>query len=223
MGVWPPAPELPWGPQAAKSGAFHASVWPGDSVSSILGPSVDCPWGPGLRGTAPEVSNGIRCRCGEGREGAGRGGGPASWAVLRWALASSCLCCECGSGSEWVSTRRNAHRCCPLGLGRVLGTAASQGPARASLASLFPRPITVMVVPKRCGTGPWRWGTQGPWPGSLQHRIPPVLEPSSGFGSGDPSHTELAATRGTGSPRNAQHFVGWGVCLSILSWPLLPL
>ncbi|KAJ8793014.1 hypothetical protein J1605_003853 [Eschrichtius robustus] len=28
---------------------------------------------------------------------------------------------ECGSGSEWVSsTRRNAHRCCPLGLGRVL-------------------------------------------------------------------------------------------------------
>lgn len=43
-----------------------------------------------------------------GREGAGRGGGPASWAVLRWALASSCLYCECGSPSEWVSPRWRA-------------------------------------------------------------------------------------------------------------------
>ena len=95
---------------------------------SHLSPSVDCPWGPGLRGTAQRFQNGIRSAAAAGRKRrGGKGRRPASWAVLRWALASSCLCCECGSTSEWVSPRWRARCRCPLGLGRVLLVSLSPG------------------------------------------------------------------------------------------------
>lgn len=85
-----------------------------------------------------------------GREGAGRGGGPASWAALRWALASSCLCCECSSGSEWVSTLRNAHRCCccccPMGLGRALPVPLPPSAQPGVSSQPLPRLIAVTVV-----------------------------------------------------------------------------
>ena len=109
----------------------------------------------------------------------------------------------------------------PAGPGKgASGTAASQCPARGSLASPFPGQSQLRWCPKRCGAGAHR----APGLVLCADSIPPVLEPGSGFGSGDPSHTKLAATRGTGYLRNARNFVGWGVRLSILSfWPLLPL
>ena len=49
----------------------------------------------------------------------------------------------------------------PAGPGKgASGTAASQCPARGSLASPFPGQSQLRWCPKRCGT-------QGPWPGSL--------------------------------------------------------
>lgn len=56
------------------------------------GPSVDCPWGPGLGGTALEVSKWHPPRCRRvGREGAGRGGGwaPGLFCVGRLPLPVS--------------------------------------------------------------------------------------------------------------------------------------
>lgn len=108
-----------------------------------------------------------------GREGAGRGGGPASWAVLRWALASSCLCCECGGGSEWVSTRWNAHCCCPLDPGRVLPVPLPPRVQPGASGQPLPRPVSVTVAAEMWG---WPVGHRAPaWPVLYPDHIPPIL------------------------------------------------
>lgn len=102
-GCGPSVPGPPRGLRAIRSLAFFYFFWPGlwprTNMYVLLDPSVDCPRGPGPGAQPRRFQNGIRSTAlpRGGREGAGRGGGPASWAALRWALASSCLCCcECG-------------------------------------------------------------------------------------------------------------------------------
>lgn len=103
-GVWPLSPRAAPGPAGYQEpGIFFFFFWPGlwprTNMYVLPDPSVDCPRGPGPGAQPRRFQNGIRSTAlpRGGREGAGRGGGPASWAALRWALASSCLCCcECG-------------------------------------------------------------------------------------------------------------------------------
>lgn len=154
-------------------------VWPRDSVSFVMRPSVDCPWGPGLGGTAPRFQNGIRSNAAGGREGAGRGGGPASWAVLRWALASSCLCAASTAAAAAVSGCRRdgmpvAAAC--WAWERCFWYCGLPVPDQTPLASPFPGP-SELLWQLRCGTGPWGWGTRllgcsvsGPHPTSLAPR-----------------------------------------------------
>lgn len=150
-------------------------------MSPVIRSSVDYPWGPGLGGTAPRFQNGIRSAAAAGgREGAGRGGGPASWAVLRWALASSCLRAPsaaaavsgCRRGGMPVTAARRAWEgsflCC-------CSPVSGQGP----LASPLPGWSQLMWW-LRCGTGPWVWGDTGllgcsvsrPYPNGLAPRSP---------------------------------------------------
>lgn len=152
-------------------------VWPRDSVSFVMRPSVDCPWGPGLGGTAPRFQNGIRSNTAGGREGAGRGGGPASWAVLRWALASSCLCAASTAAAAAVSGCRRdgmpvAAAC--WAWERCFWYCCLPVPDQRPLASPFPGP-SELLWQLRCGTGPWGWGTQGSWAVLCLDPIPPVL------------------------------------------------
>lgn len=97
-GVWPLSPRAAAGPAGyEKPGIFWQACGREPACLSLwlhlLTVPADPAWGHSPGGfkmaSAPLLPRG-------GREGAGRGGGPASWAALRWALASSCLCCECG-------------------------------------------------------------------------------------------------------------------------------
>lgn len=153
-------------PQPHSCNVWGSTVWEGSTIweseAFPTGPRATVPSSraylltvpPGglASGTQPRrFQNGIRCSAAAGgREGEGRGGGPASRAVLRWAIASSCLRCECGCGPEWVSPQ-NARSClCHRpGLGRVLPFCHPQLPGMGSLASPSPSLNAVTVAARR--------------------------------------------------------------------------
>lgn len=175
-------------------------MWPRDTVSSVIRSSVDCPWGPGLGGTAPRFQNGIRSAAAAGgREGAGRGGGPASWAVLRWALASSCLRAAsaaaavsgCRRGGMPVAAARWAWEGCFL-------YCCSPVPGQGPLGSPLPG-WSQLLWWLRCGTGPWVWGDTGLL---CLDPAPPVLLLGAQirFWAWQPLPHWAGTTRGTGSP-----------------------
>lgn len=150
-------------------------------MSSILGPSVDCPWGPGLRGTAPEISKWhplSRRRCGEeekGREGAAAQP-PGLFCVGRLPLpVSAASAAAAVSGSEWVSPRWNAHLCCPLGLGMVLPVLLPPSARPGASSQPLPGRWQLWWLLRRPEIGPWSWGTQSLWPVPRLDPIPPVL------------------------------------------------
>ena len=128
-GVWPLVSRAAVGSPGCEKWGF--SFWAYGQETAYLPSSthlLTVPGGLALGAQPWRFQNGIRFSTAGGREGAGRGGGPAFWAVLRRALASSCLFCECGSG--WVSPWWNA-RLSPAGPGDgVFSTAASQCLAR---------------------------------------------------------------------------------------------
>lgn len=88
-GCGPSALEPPWGPQALKSRAFLAGgLAKGQRVFHLI-PSVDCPWGPGLRGTAQRFQNGIRSAAAAGRKR--RGGKGRRPSLLGCFALGACL------------------------------------------------------------------------------------------------------------------------------------
>ena len=117
-------------------------------MSSILGPAVNCPRGPGLRGTAPEVSNGIRCRCGEeekGREGAAAQP-PGLFCVGRlplpvFAASAAEAASGCRRGGMPIDAARWAWEGC-------FGYCSLPVPSQGVTSQPLPRPITVTVVPE---------------------------------------------------------------------------
>lgn len=149
-----------------------------------------------------------------GSEGAGRGGGPASWAVLRWALASSCLCCECGSGGEWVSTRRGGMPVAvPAGPGEgASGTAAPRARPEDSSQPLL-RPI---VTAEEMWEWPMGLGGTGLLSCSVALPYPISLAPWSPAQVLSLATPPMLGWQQPGVQGLAQHFLGGGVHLSIL-------
>lgn len=115
----------------------------------IMGPSVDCPCGPSLRGTASEVSKWHPLRCCLREEEKGREGAaaqpPGLLCVGRLPLPVSAVS---AAAAEWVSTRRNAHHCCccPMGLGRALPVPLPPSAQRGVSSQPLPRLIAATVV-----------------------------------------------------------------------------
>lgn len=135
----------------------------------------------------------------------GRGGGPASWA----AMLGACLFLSLLRVRQRQRVGVDAAEC-PSDAARWAWKGAwvllPQGPARASLASLFPD-RSQLVEFKRCGTGPCV-GTQGPGLVLCADRIHQSWSPAQALGL----VTLLILSwqqPGCRVPRNAQHFVGW--------------
>lgn len=123
---------------------FILGIWPRNSMSSVIRPSVDCPWGPGLGGTALEVSKwhpllhcGRKRRGGKGRRpnllGCFVSGACLFLSLLRVRQRVGVASVECPPVARWARDG-------------VFGTAASQLLARGlqaalSQADLGPDPI----------------------------------------------------------------------------------
>lgn len=192
-GVWPLCPRAAVGSPGYEKWGF--SSWASGRGTACLPSSAHLLTVPGglASGAQPRrFQNGIRSSAAGGREGAGRGGGPASWAVLRRALASSCLCCECGSGSEWVSRGGMPVAAARWAWRGYLPYCRLQVSGQGPLASPFPGQSLLWRL--RCGTGPWGLGHRAPGlccvPTPSHHSC--SLEPSSGFGPSNPCHTGWA-------------------------------
>lgn len=167
-GCGPSAPELPWGPQTVKSGAFHDEpVAEGTVCLPSWAHLLTVPGGLASGAQPRRFQNGIRCRCGEeekGREGAAAQP-PGLFCVGRLPLpvsaASAAVAASgCRRGGMPIDAARWAWEGC-------FGYCCLPVPSQGSLASPFPGRSQLWLCPKRCGTGPWAWGTQGPWPGSV--------------------------------------------------------
>lgn len=184
------------------------------------GPSVDCPWGPGLGGTALEVSKWHPPRCRRvGREGAGRGGGwaPGLFCVGRLPLPVSAG--WHGQQSVGVGTVQGPWLL-PAGPGKGLPWGCLPR-ARPGLDQPLPWPTAVTVA---AGEMRLSHGTRGQ---GLPAYVPTPdhqscsWDPTLGFGPGNPPPTGLAATRGAGP---VQHLSDWGIHLNTLPrWHLLPM
>lgn len=164
-GCGPQPQSCPGVPRLRKVGLFMLSVWPGDSVSSILGPSVDCPWGLASGAQPRRFQNGIRCRCGE--EEKGREGRRPS--LLGCFALGACLFLSllrvrqrqrwCRRGGMPIDAARWAWEGC-------FGYCCLPGPSQSVTSQPLPQTDHSYGGAKRCGTGPWL-GHAGPWPGSL--------------------------------------------------------
>ena len=163
-GCGPSAPELLWGPQAAKSGAFHAErVAEGTACFPSSAHLLTVPGGLASGAQPRRFQNGIRCRCGEeekGREGAAAQP-PGLFCVGRLPLpvsaaSAAAAASGCRRGGMPIDAARWAWEGC-------FGYCCLPMPSQGVTSQPLPRPITFTMVPEEM----WGWGTQGPWPGSL--------------------------------------------------------
>lgn len=153
-GCGPSAPELPWGPQTVKSGAFHDErVAEGTVCLPSWAHLLTVPGGLASGAQPRRFQNGIRCRCGEeekGREGAAAQP-PGLFCVGRLPLpvsaASAAVAASgCRRGGMPIDAARWAWEGC-------FGYCCLPVPSQGVTSQPLPRPIAVMVVPEEV----WDW------------------------------------------------------------------